>query len=67
MNDIALVFRDMVMFSRLLLYITIQDSKTVCPHVCWNYLEHSVNMISPTVGVFERLVGDFTYYCGILR
>jgi len=65
-NDIADVFGDMGKFSQPLLNISFPHRKTVCPCIRSNYLRHGVYVIAPTVGVFQRLVGGFTYFCGIL-
>jgi len=66
-NDIAYVFGDMVKFSQPLLDISFLHPKPVCPRARSNYLGHSVDVIASTVGIFQRLVGGFTYFCGILR
>jgi len=66
-NDIVDVLGDMVKFSQPLLEITFPHYKTVCPHVRPNYLGHGIDVIAPTVGVFQRLGGGFRYFCRILR
>jgi len=66
-NDIAYVFGDIVKFSQPLLDIWFPYRNTAWPCVRLNYLWHSVNVNAPTVGIFQRLVGAFTYFYRILR
>jgi len=65
-NDIAYLSEDVVKFTYPLLNIPFPHRKTVCLYIGSDYLGHGVDVITPTVGVFQSLVGGFTNFGGIL-